>query len=79
MKPPAFNYADYLALKAENEELKAEIQKLKGEKNMAKIETYENCTVEVVTDEASGNISVGWYKNDEKPMRMIVEEEGDRR
>lgn len=29
------------------------------------VETYENCTVQVLTNTATGDVSVGWWKNEE--------------
>lgn len=30
-----------------------------------KVETFENCTVQVLTNTATGDVSVGWWKNEE--------------
>ena len=29
------------------------------------VETYENCTVQVLTNTVTGDVSVGWWKNEE--------------
>lgn len=30
-----------------------------------KVETYENCTVQVLTNTKTGEVSVGWWRNEE--------------
>lgn len=30
------------------------------------VETYENCTVQVLTNTVTGDVSVGWWKNEEE-------------
>ena len=39
---------------------------------------YPNCTVEVWRNSVTGEVSVGWYRNDDgKLMGMITQEEED--
>lgn len=35
-----------------------------------KVETYDNCTVQILTDSKTGNVSVGWWKNEEQPVEI---------
>lgn len=30
-----------------------------------KVETYENCTVQVLTNTVTGEVSVGWWRNED--------------
>ena len=34
------------------------------------VETYDDCTVQILRDSKTGNASVGWWKNDERPMNI---------
>jgi len=34
------------------------------------IETYTDCTVQVLTNSVTGNQSVGWWRNDKPPMEI---------
>lgn len=65
---------------AENARLKAEVDETR-EGNMNGIETnifdecelHPNCTVEVLRNSITGEISIGWWDNDDPPGRMEAE------
>jgi len=35
-----------------------------------KVERYENCTVEVLTNTITGEVSIGWWRNDTPPIEL---------
>ena len=44
-----------------------------------KVERYEDCTVEILTNTITGAQSIGWFKNDNPPMMIgdVEDEETD--
>ena len=34
------------------------------------VKRYDTCTVEILRDSQTGNVSVGWWKNDEQPVTI---------
>ena len=33
-----------------------------------KVETYRNCTVQILTNSVTGEVSIGWWENDNPPV-----------
>ena len=42
-----------------------------------KEEIYRDCTVQVLTNTVTGEVSVGWWQNDNPPMGMGDFDDGD--
>lgn len=42
-----------------------------------KVDEYPDCTVQVLTNTVTGEVSVGWWRNDRKPRRVRFEGKGD--
>ncbi len=36
-------------------------------------ETYPDCTVQVLTNTVTGEVSIGWWPNNEKPKEIELE------
>ena len=51
---------------------------LKVETNIFdKREVFTDCTVEVLTNTVTGEVSVGWWQNSNPPAGMILEDDED--
>lgn len=37
-----------------------------------KEETYRNCTVQILTNTVTGEVSVGWWRNDKPPLGGVT-------
>lgn len=40
-------------------------------------EIHRNCTVEILTNSKTGEVSIGWWENGREPMGYLGEEEED--
>lgn len=64
-----FDYCPYCGAKMDmNEAMDHQPKILKAEISLFdKEEVYENCTVQVLTNTTTGEVSVGWWQNDNAP------------
>lgn len=43
--------------------------------NIIEKEIHENCTVEILRNTATGDISIGWWENEQPPMVVRAKED----